>query len=101
MKAEVKTPVLVAVVVAGILVLSYFLLKTMGSAGNLDQGQVQYTPGKPPWEETDASKKGPGTSPGASSGAAPSGVPSAAPATTPTGAAPAPPGMSAPEISSK
>lgn len=98
MKAEVKTPVLVGVVVAAILVLSYFLLKTMGSAGNLDQGQVQYTPGKPPWEETDANRKGPGTSPG---GSPPSGAPSAAPATTPMGAAPAPPGMSAPEISSK
>lgn len=101
MKTEVKTPVLVGVVVAAILVLGYFLLKTMGSAGNLDQGQVQYTPGKPPWEETDVNKKGPGASPGTSPGAAPGGVPSAAPATTPTGAAPAPPGMSAPIISSK
>jgi hypothetical protein len=100
MKTEVKTPVLIAVVAVAVLVLGYFLLKTMGSAGNLDQGQVQYTPGKPPWEETDANRKGLGASPGAP-GAAPVGAPSAAPPTAPNGSAPAPPGMTAPVIGAK
>lgn len=101
MKSEVKTPVIVAVAIVALIVLGYFLVKTMGGAGNLDQGQVQYTPGKPPWEETDPSKKGPGASPGSPSGGPPAGAPSAAPVTTPSGTQAAPPGMSAPTLGNK
>ena len=97
MKTEVKTPVLIGVVAVAVLVLGYFLFKTMSGAGNLDHGQVQYTPGKPPWEETDASKKGPGASPGAPGG----GAASAAPPTSPNGTASAPPGMTAPTLGNK
>jgi len=49
MKTQVKTPVLVAVAVVLIGGIGYFGFKTMGSAGDLDHGQIKYTPGKPPW----------------------------------------------------
>jgi len=62
MKDQVKTPILVAIVVLAVGVIGYFGVKSM-SAGDLDQGQVKYTPGKPPWMETDDSKKGPGGGP--------------------------------------
>jgi len=62
MKDEVKTPVIVvlAVVVIGLIV--FFAVKAF-NAGNLDQGQVQYTPGVPPWQEKDPNKRGPGGAP--------------------------------------
>jgi hypothetical protein len=60
MKQEIKTPFVVVVVVLVLCVVGYFGIKA-GGAGTLDQGQVKYTPGKPPWEETDPSKKGPGS----------------------------------------
>ncbi|HSI71939.1 MAG TPA: hypothetical protein VK934_02085 [Fimbriimonas sp.] len=64
MKEQVKTPAIVVavLVVVGLVV---FLSSKAMTAGNLDQGQVQYTPGKPPWEESDPAKRGPGASPGA------------------------------------
>lgn len=74
-------------------------------AGNLDQGQVKYTPGVPPWQEKDPAKKGPG-GPGSQTGAAPAAstpAPGSAPAGTPNGnttqAPPGglPPGMSEPK----
>jgi len=64
MREEVKTPLIVAVIVVVVAVVAYFGWKTLSNAGNLDQGQVQYTPGKPPWEETDPNKRGPGGAPG-------------------------------------
>lgn len=62
MKDEVKTPVIVvaALVVIGLIV--FFAMKAL-NAGNLDQGQIQYTPGVPPWQETDPNKRGPGSGP--------------------------------------
>lgn len=68
MKGEVKTPIIVVAVIAVVALIGFFASKAMG-AGDLDQGQVKYTPGKPPWQENDPSKRGPGASPGA--GAAP------------------------------
>lgn len=59
MKEQAKLPVIVVAVVAVVGALIFFASKAM-SAGDLDQGQVKYTPGKPPWQETDPSKKGPG-----------------------------------------
>lgn len=91
MKEQVKTPVLVLIVVAVVGILIFVGMNAMKS-GDLDQGQVKYTPGKPPWQETDPSKKGPGGGPpptGAPSGAAPGG--NAPPSN-------APPGMSPPKI---
>ncbi len=88
MKAEIKTPVLVAIVVVAVAVVGYFIVKSVSNAGNLDQGQVQYTPGKPPWEETDPNKKGPGGAPGG-------GGPGAPP---PPGMGGPPPGLTAPTV---
>jgi hypothetical protein len=48
MKGEVKTPVIV-VVAAIILLLLGFGVKKALTAGDLDTGQVKYTPGVPPW----------------------------------------------------
>lgn len=89
MKAEVKTPVLVAVVAVVVVVALFFGYRSIANAGNLDQGQVQYTPGKPPWEETDPNKKGPGASPAGGGFGAPS---QSEPAPN------APPGMGAPAL---
>jgi hypothetical protein len=63
MKDQVKTPVIVVAVVAVIAIMVYFGMKTVGEAGSLDHGQIKYTPGKPPWMETDPNKKGPGGAP--------------------------------------
>lgn len=62
MKEQVKLPLLVAVIVIAVGIFGYFGMKAM-SAGDLDQGQVKYTPGKPPWMESDPSKRGPGSGP--------------------------------------
>lgn len=67
--------------------------------GNLDQGQVKYTPGVPPWQEKDPNKKGPGGSP---SGGGPGAGSPAAPAQNSQNSTQAPPGggppgMTAPE----
>ena len=108
MKAEIKTPVLVAVVVIAVAVVGYFILNSVSNSGNLDQGQVKYTPGKPPWEETDPSKKGPGGAPGGGGPGAPAGgAPAGAPGATAGGPPPGqpggqpggpPPGLSAPSL---
>jgi len=66
MKEQIKTPVLVAIVAVVVAVVAYFGFKSISGAGNLDQGQIKYTPGKPPWEEKGAN--------GAASGA-PAGAP--------------------------
>lgn len=92
MKENVKTPLLVVVVVIIVAAVVFFGIKTIGGSGNLDQGQVQYTPGKPPWEETDPSKKGPGGAPGVPpSGTPDAGAPSGGPAVAPGGAPVGPP----------
>lgn len=73
-----------------VLVVSAFLAGC--GAGNLDQGQVKYTPGVPPWQEKDPAKKGPG--------AAPQTQPTPDPAGQNTTDAPpggGPPGMTPPE----
>ena len=46
--------------ILGLLLLAGSLLAGCGT-GNLDQGQVKYTPGVPPWQEKDPAKRGPGT----------------------------------------
>jgi len=74
MKAEIKTPVVVVAVVALLAVIVYFGMKTIGDVGSLDHGQMKYTPGVPPWKETDPSKRGPGGSPGVASPTAPAGM---------------------------
>jgi len=60
MKAQVKTPVLVVIVVAVLGAVIFFGMKSVGNAGGLDQGQIKYTPGVPPFKETDPTKRGPG-----------------------------------------
>ncbi len=67
MKDQVKTPVIVVVAIVVIGLVVFFAMKALGS-GNLDQGQVKYTPGVPPWMEKDPSKRGPGTTASGSSG---------------------------------
>jgi len=62
MKVEIKTPVIVVAVIAVLGLVVFFGMKSMGDSGSLDHGQIKYTPGKPPWMETDASKKGPASS---------------------------------------
>lgn len=59
MKSEVKTPVVIVAVVVLVLVLGLMGMKFIGSVGNLDQGQVSYTPGVPPWMQKDPTKRGP------------------------------------------
>lgn len=57
MKNEVKTPVLIGIVVVlvgGIVVLGF---KFLDGVGNLDHGQISYTPGVPPWMEKDPAKR--------------------------------------------
>jgi hypothetical protein len=97
MKAEVKTPVMVVIIVIVVALVGYFGSKMIGGSGDLDQGQVKYTPGKPPWMETDPSKKGPGASPNGGGMGAPGGAPAA---TQPGSNVPsnAPPGMGAPAL---
>jgi hypothetical protein len=56
-KIEVKTPVLVVVAVCVVGLLAFWGVKTVGQSGNLDHGQVQYTPGVPPWLEKDPAKR--------------------------------------------
>ncbi len=60
MKAQVKTPIVVVIVVVVLGAVIFFGMKQVGNAGGLDHGQIQYTPGTPPWKETDPNKKGPG-----------------------------------------
>jgi len=88
MKEQVKTPLLVAVIVIAVGIFGYLGMKAMG-AGDLDQGQVKYTPGKPPWMETDPSKRGPGGTP--AGGTPPANL-------NPGVAGGPPPGMSAPVL---
>lgn len=89
MKDQVKVPILVAAVVVLVALVGFIGMKAMG-AGDLDQGQVKYTPGKPPWMESDPSKRGPGGTPG--SGAA------GAPTPPEAGNHSVPPGMTAPRL---
>jgi len=67
-------------------------------AGNLDQGQVKYTPGVPPWQEKDPAKKGVGgVSSGGTGGAQPGQAPTDA-ANTPGETNQAPPGGGPPGL---
>ena len=50
-------------VLAVLAIVVYLGMNAMSSDGGLDHGQIKYTPGKPPWMETDPSKKGPGGGP--------------------------------------
>lgn len=78
MNDKIKTPALITLAVVVVGAIAYFGFNTINNTGNLDQGQVKYTPGKPPWEETDPSKRGPGGTPGAGgppAGASPAGAP--------------------------
>jgi hypothetical protein len=78
------TLISVAAVVA--LVVAFVMIKGALTVGDLDRGQVQYTPGVPPWKEADANKRGPGAGPGsAQTQATPSGAqsPAASTGTTP------------------
>lgn len=82
MKEQVKLPVIIVIAIAAVGLMAWGGMKAM-SAGDLDQGQVKYTPGKPPWEESDPSKKGPGGAPGGGG---------------PGASSPTPPGMSPPIV---
>lgn len=62
MKSELKPPVFVAAIVALVVVLGFVIFKFAGSSGDLDQGQVKYTPGVPPWMDKEASASAKGTS---------------------------------------
>jgi len=111
MNNQVKTPAIVAAVAIAVVVIGYFGMRAMKS-GDLDQGQVPYTPGKPPWLETDPAKRGPGGAPnGGGPGAPATSAPAAAASAPTTGAPPSaeqaggavmaggpPPGMSAPTL---
>ncbi len=85
MKEQVKTPVIVLAIVVALGVIGYFGMKSMDSGG-LDHGQVKYTPGKPPWMESDPAKRGPG---------------GALPGTPAPGGGGPPPGMTAPVLGNK
>ncbi|HWD38924.1 MAG TPA: hypothetical protein VG944_08760 [Fimbriimonas sp.] len=85
MNKELKTPMLVGVVAVVVVVLGFWMFKSISSVGNLDQGQVKYTPGVPPWKEADPSKRGPGTTVGGPAAGGPGG----------------PPGVSAPQVGGK
>ena len=50
MNEKLKVPIVVVAVV-GVVVLLLVLGSKAMSAGDLDQGQIKYTPGVPPWEE--------------------------------------------------
>ena len=56
MKGEVKLPAIIVACLLALGVVVFGLSKAM-NAGDLDQGQVKYTPGVPPWLEKDAGKK--------------------------------------------
>lgn len=64
MKQEIKTPLLIAIAAVALIGLAVWGFSFMNNTGNLDQGQIKYTPGKPPWMENDPSKQGPGGAPG-------------------------------------
>ena len=57
MKNEVKTPVLIGIVVVLVGGLVVFGLKYINGVGSLDHGQISYTPGVPPWDEKDPAKR--------------------------------------------
>ncbi|HLO99934.1 MAG TPA: hypothetical protein VK171_15165 [Fimbriimonas sp.] len=99
MKEQLKTPLIVIAAIVAVALAVFMAIKSSGG-GNLDQGQVKYTPGVPPWQETDPSKQGPGGAPG---GGGPGAVAPSAPGTPPpsSGAGQnAPPGMGAPSLGS-
>lgn len=73
MKEQLKTPLIVAVAVVA-LAFAVFMGMRFTNAGNLDQGQTNYTPGTPPWMEKDAAKQGPGGAPGGGTPGAPPGM---------------------------
>jgi len=81
MKEQIKTPILIVIAVVFVVAVGLWGYSTIGKAGNLDQGQIKYTPGTPPWLEKDPNKRGPGGPSGA-------GV-----VTSQTGGAPSQPGM--------
>ena len=57
MNERMKLPVIIVAVVALVAVAIFFGSKAMG-AGDLDQGQVKYTPGTPPWMEKGGGEQG-------------------------------------------
>lgn len=73
MKDQIKAPVIVVAVVALVAALVFFGSKAV-SAGDLDQGQVKYTPGKPPWEDPLQKGNNNGRAPAPDPAAAPPGV---------------------------
>lgn len=77
MKQEIKTPILIVVAVVAVIGLAVWGFSFVNNTGNLDQGQIKYTPGVPPWMENDPSKQGPGSAPGG--GAQPSASPQGSP----------------------
>lgn len=54
MREELKTPLMIALAVVAVALLAFFGYRTIGGAGQLDQGQIEYTPGVPPWMEPGA-----------------------------------------------
>ena len=98
MKSEIKPPAIIAIIVVAVLAIGFVINKFVAHSGDLDQGQVQSTPGKPPWQETDPSKKGPGGPPG---GGGPGAGGAGAPSVNPQGQPTAPPGMGAPTLGNK
>jgi len=50
MKDQAKIPLMIVavIVLAGLL---FFFGRKASSVGDLDQGQLKYTPGKPPWDD--------------------------------------------------
>jgi len=63
MKAQVKTPVLIAVAVVLLGGIGYWGMQTISNTGSLDHGQIKYTPGKPPGFDADAKNQGRGAAP--------------------------------------
>lgn len=102
MKEQLKLP-LVIVAVLALVGFVFVLGKKAISAGDLDQGQIQYTPGVPPWQEKDPKKGLPGGPPPVNPatsqvpGTAP-GAPTGVQASPGQGGQPLPPGMTPPVI---
>lgn len=51
MKEELKTPLMVILAVIAVAAIAFYGFRTIGGAGGLDRGQIEYTPGVPPWME--------------------------------------------------
>jgi hypothetical protein len=99
MKEQLKTPLIVIAAIVAV-ALAVFMVTKAAGGGNLDQGQVKYTPGVPPWQESDPSKQGPGGAPGGGGPGASAAAPQIPPPTASPAGEHAPPGMSAPSLGS-